>query len=114
MAERRYNPLLDEWVLCSKGRLKRPWLGRRDEIKRPPTSSYGPECYIYPGNRRASGARNPEYEDVFVFDNDFPPLVRSASVRKFLVGYELTSEPQRDFDAEEAAERLRASGKPGL
>ena len=43
-----------------------------------------------------------------------PPLVRSASVRKFLVGYELTSEPQRDFDAEEAAERLRASGKPGL
>lgn len=37
-----------------------------------------------------------------------PPLVRSASVRKFLVGYEMTSEPQRDFTAEEAAERLRA------
>ena len=63
------------WVLCSKGRLKRPWLGRRDEIKRPPTSSYDPECYICPGNRRASGARNPKYEDVFVFDNDFPALV---------------------------------------
>jgi UDPglucose--hexose-1-phosphate uridylyltransferase len=29
-------------------------------------------------------------------------------VRKFLVGYELTAEPQRDFTAEEAAERLRA------
>jgi len=37
-----------------------------------------------------------------------PPLLRSASVRKFLVGYELTAEPQRDFTAEEAAERLRA------
>lgn len=37
-----------------------------------------------------------------------PPLVRSATVRKFLVGYEMTSEPQRDFTAEEAAERLRA------
>lgn len=38
-----------------------------------------------------------------------PPLVRSATVRKFLVGYEMTSEPQRDFTAEEAAARLRAS-----
>jgi UDPglucose--hexose-1-phosphate uridylyltransferase len=37
-----------------------------------------------------------------------PPLLRSATVRKFLVGYELTAEPQRDFTAEEAAERLRA------
>jgi UDPglucose--hexose-1-phosphate uridylyltransferase len=37
-----------------------------------------------------------------------PALLRSASVRKFLVGYELTAEPQRDFTAEEAAERLRA------
>ncbi len=38
----------------------------------------------------------------------FPPLLRSASVRKFLVGYELTGEPQRDLTAEQAAERLRA------
>ena len=38
----------------------------------------------------------------------FPPLLRSASVRKFLVGYELTAEPQRDLTAEDAAARLRA------
>jgi UDPglucose--hexose-1-phosphate uridylyltransferase len=37
-----------------------------------------------------------------------PPLLRSASVRKFLVGYELTAEPQRDLTPEAAAERLRA------
>jgi UDPglucose--hexose-1-phosphate uridylyltransferase len=37
----------------------------------------------------------------------FPPLLRSASIRKFLVGYELTAEPQRDFLPEEAAARLR-------
>jgi UDPglucose--hexose-1-phosphate uridylyltransferase len=37
-----------------------------------------------------------------------PPLLRSSSVRKFAVGYELTAEPQRDFTPEEAAERLRA------
>jgi UDPglucose--hexose-1-phosphate uridylyltransferase len=37
----------------------------------------------------------------------YPPLLRSATVRKFLVGYEMLSEPQRDLTAEQAAERLR-------
>jgi UDPglucose--hexose-1-phosphate uridylyltransferase len=37
----------------------------------------------------------------------YPPLLRSAVVRKFMVGYELLSEPQRDLTAEEAATRLR-------
>ncbi len=37
-----------------------------------------------------------------------PPLLR-ASVRKFMVGYELLAEPQRDLTPEEAAERLRAA-----
>ncbi|HEU4563912.1 MAG TPA: UDP-glucose--hexose-1-phosphate uridylyltransferase, partial [Gemmatimonadaceae bacterium] len=37
-----------------------------------------------------------------------PPLLRSATVRKFLVGYEMLGEPQRDLTAEAAAERLRA------
>jgi UDPglucose--hexose-1-phosphate uridylyltransferase len=44
----------------------------------------------------------------------FPPLLRSATVRKFLVGYELTAEPQRDLTAEAAADRLRASGPPAI
>jgi UDPglucose--hexose-1-phosphate uridylyltransferase len=37
----------------------------------------------------------------------YPPLLRSATVRKFMVGYELLSEAQRDITPEEAAERLR-------
>ena len=37
----------------------------------------------------------------------FPPLLRSATVRKFLVGYEMLGEPQRDLTAETAAARLR-------
>jgi UDPglucose--hexose-1-phosphate uridylyltransferase len=37
----------------------------------------------------------------------YPPLLRSASVRKFMVGYELLGEAQRDITAEEAALRLR-------
>jgi UDPglucose--hexose-1-phosphate uridylyltransferase len=38
----------------------------------------------------------------------YPPLLRSASVRKFMVGYEMLGEPQRDLTAEQAAERLRS------
>jgi UDPglucose--hexose-1-phosphate uridylyltransferase len=37
----------------------------------------------------------------------YPPLLRSASIRKFMVGYELFAEPQRDLTPEEAALRLR-------
>ena len=37
----------------------------------------------------------------------YPPLLRSATVRKFLVGYEMLGEPQRDLTAETAAARLR-------
>ena len=38
----------------------------------------------------------------------YPPLLRSATVRKFMVGYEMLSEAQRDLTAESAAERLRS------
>ncbi len=37
----------------------------------------------------------------------FPPLLRSATVRKFLVGYEMLAGPQRDITPEAAADRLR-------
>jgi UDPglucose--hexose-1-phosphate uridylyltransferase len=38
----------------------------------------------------------------------YPPLLRSASIRKFMVGFELLASPQRDITPEQAAERLRA------
>ena len=38
----------------------------------------------------------------------FPPLLRSATVRKFLVGYEMLASAQRDITPEAAAERLRS------
>ncbi len=37
----------------------------------------------------------------------YPPLLRSATVRKFMVGYELLAGPQRDLTPESAAARLR-------
>jgi UDPglucose--hexose-1-phosphate uridylyltransferase len=39
-----------------------------------------------------------------------PPLLRSATVRKFLEGYRSLAEPQRDFTPEQAAARLRSCG----
>ena len=74
MSHRRYNPLLDEWVLCSPGRLKRPWKGQVDAPQNAEPPPHDPECYMCPGNQRAEGQRNPRYENIFLFDNDFPAL----------------------------------------
>ncbi len=41
----------------------------------------------------------------------YPPLLRSVTVRKFMVGFELLGMPQRDLTAESAAERMRAAVK---
>ena len=38
----------------------------------------------------------------------YPPLLRSATVKKFMVGFEMLAEAQRDLTAEQAAERLRS------
>ncbi len=46
--------------------------------------------------------------DVHLHAHFFPPLLRSATVRKFMVGFELLGSPQRDVTAEEIAVRLRA------
>jgi UDPglucose--hexose-1-phosphate uridylyltransferase len=42
----------------------------------------------------------------------YPPLLRSATVRKFMVGYEMLAGPQRDITAEVAAARLRDMSHP--
>lgn len=44
----------------------------------------------------------------------YPPLLRSATVRKFMVGFEMLAEAQRDLTPEQAAERLRAQPDPPL
>ena len=51
------------------------------------------------------GAPHPEWHLHLHF---YPPLLRSATVKKFMVGYEMLGEPQRDITPEAAAERLRA------
>ena len=71
---RRYNPLSDRWVLVSPQRTQRPWDGQTESTAEA-EPSYVADCYLCPGNSRAGGARNPDYEGVYVFDNDFPALL---------------------------------------
>jgi UDPglucose--hexose-1-phosphate uridylyltransferase len=73
-SHRRYNPLLGQWVLCSPGRLSRPWLGAREAVSENEAPEHDPECYMCPRNARARGERNPDYRGVFLFDNDYPAL----------------------------------------
>jgi UDPglucose--hexose-1-phosphate uridylyltransferase len=75
---RRYDPLLDRWVLVSVGRTRRPWHGSREAPQRVEAPGYDPTCYLCPGNVRANGARNPDYPGTFVFTNDFAALQQDA------------------------------------
>jgi UDPglucose--hexose-1-phosphate uridylyltransferase len=51
------------------------------------------------------GSAHPEWT---LHAHFFPPLLRSATVKKFMVGYEMLAEAQRDLTPEQAADRLRA------
>lgn len=48
-----------------------------------------------------------DYEGFQLHAHFYPPLLRSATVKKFMVGYEMLAEPQRDLTPEQAASRLR-------
>jgi UDPglucose--hexose-1-phosphate uridylyltransferase len=72
---RRWNPLLQEWLLVSPHRTNRPWLGHVSKQSVPQQLRYDPTCYLCPGNERAQGARNPAYEQIFIFDNDYAALL---------------------------------------
>jgi len=50
---------------------------------------------------------NKKNEEWHMHMSFYPPLLRSANVKKFMVGYEMFAEPQRDITAETAAEKLR-------
>jgi len=71
---RRFNPLINEWVLVSPHRAKRPWQGQNETISTEELPKYDPTCYLCPGNVRANGMNNPQYESSFVFENDFAAM----------------------------------------
>jgi len=71
---RRYNALTGEWVLVSPHRADRPWEGQTEDPPQDERPAYDPDCYLCPGNDRAGDAQNPDYDETFVFDNDFSAL----------------------------------------
>lgn len=75
--EKRWHPLREEWVVYSAHRNNRPWQGAGKAT--PKTApDYDPTCYLCPGNKRIHGSANPDYKDVFIFENDHPVVGMNA------------------------------------
>ena len=75
---RRFNPLKGEWVLVSPHRNKRPWMGKQEKAVAVEKPRHDPDCYLCAGNKRTSGAVNPDYKGPFVFPNDFPAMLQDT------------------------------------
>lgn len=80
---RRYNPLLGEWILVSPHRTQRPWQGQTEAITEDERPAYESTCYLCPGNTRASGNTNPDYESTNVFTNDYSSLLLDIPEKSF-------------------------------
>jgi UDPglucose--hexose-1-phosphate uridylyltransferase len=72
---RRYNILTGEWVLCSPQRNKRPWQGKLEVLANSKRPKYDEKCFLCPKNNRITGDINPDYNDTYVFQNDFGALL---------------------------------------
>lgn len=76
--EERWHPLREEWVIVAAHRQNRPWLGEKVDSSAEELPEYVDDCYLCPGNVRVSGIQNPEYQQIFVFDNDHPCVGEEA------------------------------------
>ena len=94
---RRLNLLTGEWILVSPHRAKRPWQGQIEKSPVEEIPAYDPKCYLCPGNNRAGGKKNPEYQQTFVFDNDFSALLMETPNQEWQKG-----------------NLLQAQGEPGI
>lgn len=92
---RRYNPLNDTWVLVSPHRSKRPWQGQVEKSVPDERPEYDPECYLCPGNTRASGDKNPDYSGTYSFTNDFSALMEDVPEGGFENGDIFKAEGQK-------------------
>jgi UDPglucose--hexose-1-phosphate uridylyltransferase len=79
---RRKNILNGDWVLVSPHRTNRPWQGEISAVPADERPSYDPKCYLCPGNKRAGGETNPNYESTYVFTNDFSALIPENTSEK--------------------------------
>lgn len=76
--QRRWQPLLEQWVVVSATSANRPWSGALETATHIDVAAHDPDCYLCPRVTRASGTTNPNYTGPFAFDNDYPTLADSA------------------------------------
>ena len=69
--ERRWHPLLQEWVILAATTSERPWSGETIASVDKAEPDFDPGCYLCPGVTRASGNKNPHYNKPYAFTNDF-------------------------------------------
>ncbi len=74
--------MTNEWLQVSPHRTQRPWQGKTEKSDNESRPQYDPSCYLCPGNTRANGVVNPEYDSTFVFDNDFGALLPDSPAGK--------------------------------
>lgn len=81
-SSRRYNPLTQQYVLVSPLRKQRPWSQTLDAILEDDLPTFDPSCNLCPGVKRPNGQQNPDYQDLYVFPNDFPALAADMPDRR--------------------------------
>ena len=77
--------------MVSPHRAKRPWQGQEED-----TPYYDETCYLCPGNISANGTQNPQYDDTFVFVNDFSALQKKSDEFSLHEGL-LKAESEKDI-----------------
>lgn len=92
---RRYNPLNDSWVLVSPHRSKRPWQGQIEKHISEERPKHDPNCYLCPGNERASGDVNPQYKGTYAFTNDYSAVLENIPDGRFEKGDIFKAEVQK-------------------
>ena len=95
---RRYNPLLDEWILVSPQRASRPWQGQTEKRTEEKLPAHDEHCYLCSGNLRINGEKNPEYKGVYVFANDFGSLMKEEVESSFESSGFFTLQPERGIN----------------
>ncbi len=75
--EKRWHPLREEWVVYAAHRNTRPWHGA-PKVSAQPMPEYDPTCYLCPGNKRVNSQINPDYNGIYIFDNDLPVVSFNA------------------------------------
>ena len=76
--ERRWHPLLSQWVIVAATTGNRPWNGAVVGGSENILPSHDPSCYLCPSNVRSNGVKNPNYAEPWAFDNDYASFSADA------------------------------------